>query len=160
MKLQDPSVTIHHTALCVHDFDRALTFYEDFLGFVVEGEMDYRDETALGVVVGLPDAVIRWAMLRLGNHRIELFKYYTPAGETAVRRQCDVGYTHLGIQVADVDAVYTQAIAAGYQTLSPPQWLRGGRTRVFYLCEPEGAITEFMQITPDPAGGDSRELQP
>lgn len=151
MKLKDPVLTPHHTAVCVTDFDHALEFYCSFLGFELEGHMDQRDEPALGTVVGLPGAVIRWAMLRLGNHRIEVFKYHNPAGEIAPRRQCDFGYTHIGMEVSDVDAVYEQALAAGYRALSPPHCLRGGRTRVFYLCEPEGAITEFIQIRPDGA---------
>lgn len=148
MKLKDPILTAHHTAVCVNDFDRALDFYVGFLGFTLEGEMDQRGEPALGEVVGLPGAVIRWAMLRLGSHRVELFKYYSPGGDTTARRQCDFGYSHMGIEVADVDAVYAQATAAGYKAVSSPRSLRGGRTRVFYLCEPEGAITEFIQFNP------------
>lgn len=146
MTLQDVLLRSHHTAVCVTDFDRALRFYTEFLGFEVEGEMDHRDEAALGEVVGLPGAVIRWAMLRGCGYRVELFRYYTPQGETRPRRQCDLGYNHMAFEVADVDAVYEQAIGLGYQCVSSPRDLRGGRTRVFYLCEPEGAITEFVQF--------------
>lgn len=146
MSLDDKLLSMHHTAVCVTDFERAKAFYLDFLGFELEGEMDHRDEPALGEVVGLPGAVIRWAMLRRGGNRVELFKYYQPQGDPLPRRQCDLGYNHLAFQVADVDAVYAAVQRAGYATLSPPRDLRGGRTRVFYCCEPEGAITEFIQF--------------
>lgn len=148
-RLRDAVLRPHHTAVCVTDFERALRFYTEFLSFEIEGEMDRRSEPALGVVVGLPGAVIRWAMLRLGDHRVELFKYYQPQGRTDARPQCDLGYSHLAIEVADVDGAYAQAMAAGYLATSEPQSLRGGRTRVFYLCEPEGAITEFIQFSPE-----------
>ena len=146
MQLQDTLLTTHHTAICVNDFERARNFYTGFLGFELEGEMDHRSEPALGEVVGLPGATIRWAMLCRGHHRVELFKYYTPQGETRARRQCDFGYSHMAFQVADVDSVFEQATRAGYECVSSPRVLRGGRTKVFYLAEPEGAITEFIQF--------------
>lgn len=134
-----------HVALCVNDFDRALAFFVGFLGFALEGEMDRRGEPALGTAVGLPGAVIRWAMLSHQGRRIELFRYYRPQGETRPRRQCDFGYSHIAFVVADVDAAYAEILAAGYRTVSPPQVLRGGRSKVVYVEEPEGAITEFVQ---------------
>lgn len=148
MKLQDKILEAHHTAICVNDFDRALRFYVDFLGFEVEGDMDHRDETAIGTVTGLPGAVVHWAMLRRGKYRVELFHYYAPKGESRAREQCDFGYNHMAFEVADVDAVYDQVRAAGYETTSSPQVMRGGRTKVFYTREPEGAITEFIQLAP------------
>lgn len=146
MKLQDSLLQTHHTAICVNDFERAKNFYVEFLGFDIEGEMDNRGEPTLGEVVGLPGAVIRWAMLRHGSHRMELFKYYVPQGDRTARRQCDFGYNHFAFQVADVDSVYMQAVQAGYQCVSEPKVMRNGYTKVFYLSEPEGAITEFLQF--------------
>ena len=147
MPLKDSKLMAHHTAVSVGDFDRAKQFYLEFLGFELEGEMDHRSEPALSEVVGLPNATIRWAMLRLGAYRVELFKYYTPQGDMQARRQCDLGYNHMAFEVADVDAVYEQAVQAGYRCVSEPKSLRQGRTRVFYLAEPEGVVTEFIQFT-------------
>lgn len=144
--MKSASVLPHHTALCVNDFERAKHFYIDFLGFTLEGEMDQRGEAALGEVVGLPGAVIRWAMLSRNGYRLELFKYYTPQGQTQARRQCDFGYSHMAFEVEDVDAVYEKVKEAGYECLSPPRELRGGATKVFYVLEPEGAATEFVQF--------------
>lgn len=146
MLLKDSILKAHHTAVCVSDFDRAMRFYVDFLGFTVEGEMDHRDEAGIGVVTGLPGAVVHWAMLVHGAHRIELFKYYSPQGDPAPRRQCDHGYSHFCFLVDDVDEVYRQVVQAGYRTVSEPQTLRGGRSRVFYVNEPDGAVTEFAEF--------------
>jgi catechol 2,3-dioxygenase-like lactoylglutathione lyase family enzyme len=108
--------------------------------------MDHRKEPALGEVVGLPGAVVRWAMLRHGSYRLELFKYYTPEGDARPRRQCDFGYSHMAFEVADVESVFSQVTQAGYRTVSAPKVMRNGRTKVFYAAEPEGAITEFIQF--------------
>lgn len=140
----------HHTAVCVEDFEAARDFYTGMLGFRLEGEMDQRKEPALGTVVGLPGACIRWAMLALGSHRIELFKYHAPAGEHRPRRQCDGGYTHIAFEVTDVDAAYARLTGAGYRTTAPPQVLRGGRTKVIYVLAPENCVTELLEFPPGP----------
>ena len=119
--VDDLIVRAHHAAVCVQDFDAARAFYVQVLGFRVEGEMDRRAEPALGEVVGLPGAVVRWGMLVRDDFRLELFKYYTPQGRTEANRQCDAGYTHLAFEVRDVDAAYARLIAAGHRTMSPPQ---------------------------------------
>jgi catechol 2,3-dioxygenase-like lactoylglutathione lyase family enzyme len=112
----------------------------------VEGEMDHRSEPALGVVVGLPGAVIRWAMLEFFGYRIELFKYYNPEGRSIAIRQCDRGLTHIAFQVNNTDEVCRRIRQAGYTTFSDPQDLRGGVTRPMYVNGPEGIAVEFLEI--------------
>ncbi|MBP5857125.1 VOC family protein [Marivibrio halodurans] len=137
---------MHHTAVSVRDFDAARDFFVDVLGFAVEGEARARDEPALGEVVGLPGAVVDWAMLARGEDRIELFRYHQPEGRMEPAEQCDVGYVHIAMQVDDVDAAYDAALAAGFRTRSSPRSLRGGRTRVFYMIGPEGLVVEFIEF--------------
>lgn len=137
---------VHHTAVCVSDLRAAIDFYTRVLGFEFEDEMTGRDEPALGTVVGLAGAVVDWAMLRRGGHGLELFVYRSPSGARDPGRQCDVGYTHMAMQVDDVDLVYRSVVSAGYATLSPPQSLRGGRTRVFYMEGPDRLVVEFIEL--------------
>lgn len=140
----------HHTALCVEDFDAAQRFFVELFGFEVEGEMDQRSEPGLSRVVGLPDALIRWAMLVHGEYRIELFKYYRPQGRRQPLRQCDGGYTHIALEVSDVDAAYGRLVEAGYGTVSKPEVLRGGRTKAVYLRGPEDHVVELIEFLPLP----------
>ncbi|HVO88957.1 MAG TPA: VOC family protein [Casimicrobiaceae bacterium] len=144
--VNDLVVRAHHAAVCVQDFESARDFYVRVLGFEVEGEMDRRGEAALGEVVGLPGAVVRWGMLVRDGFRLELFKYYTPEGRTQCNRQCDAGYTHLAFEVSDVDEAYRRVIAAGHRTTAPPKVLRGGRTKVIYLLAPEGSVVELIEF--------------
>lgn len=136
----------HHTAVCVENFDNAREFFTEIIGMQIEAEMDQRSEPALGVVVGLPGAVIRWAMLEFFGYRIELFKYYQPEGKTIAIRQCDRGITHIAFQVNDTDEVCRRIRAAGYTTFSDPQDLRNGITRPVYVYGPEGIAVEFLEI--------------
>ncbi|KAB2920849.1 MAG: glyoxalase/bleomycin resistance/dioxygenase family protein [Hyphomicrobiaceae bacterium] len=134
----------HHTALSVRDFEAARRFYVDLLGFRVDGEMERR--TDVGPVVGLPGAVIRWAMLARDGYRIELFRYDEPQGDMHPQRQCDGGYTHIAFEVRNVDEVYRRMRTAGYDAVSAPAELRGGASKAFYLRGPEGHVVEFIEI--------------
>lgn len=146
MTLSDLIVRSHHTAVSVEDFEIARDFFTEVIGMTLEGEMDNRDEEALGTVVGLPGAVIRWAMLERDGARIELFKYYRPKGRPVPIRQCDHGLTHIAYQVSDTDEACRRLRAAGYETLSDPQDLRGGASRPVYVRGPEGIVVEFVEF--------------
>lgn len=137
---------VHHTALCVRDFDAMRAFLVDFIGFQVDAERRERTETELSVVTGQENVRIRWAMLQLGAYRIELFHYFNPTGKTDPPAQCDTGFTHLAFAVSDVHEAYARSVAAGYDPISAPQTMRGGVSQVFYLRGPENVVVEFMQF--------------
>ncbi len=146
----------HHTALCVGDFAAARDFFIDILGFTVEGEIDHRQEPGLAEVVALPGAVVRWGMLVRDHYRIELFKYYEPAGKKDAVRQCDLGYTHMAFEVTDVDAAYARLTEAGYRTTCPPQTLRGGRSKVIYVLAPERNVLELVESPVPPVQAETK----
>ncbi len=153
--LDDLIVAPHHTALCVCDFDAARDFFVTVLGFALEGEMDQR--TDIAPVVALPEACIRWAMLERNGYRLELFKYYTPKGEHQGRRQSDGGFTHIALEVSDVDEAYRRLLARGIRTTCPPKVLRGGMTKVIYVIGPEDNVIELIELR---RGGQATLQQP
>ena len=146
MSVADLVRRVHHTALCVQDFDAMRRFLVDFLGFRVEAEMAERADPRLTVVVGLPEVNIRWGLYRCERHRVELFHYFSPVGKSVPPAQCDTGFTHLAFEVNDVHETHRRAIAAGYHPNSAPQSMRGGISEVFYLRGPEQIVVEFMQF--------------
>jgi catechol 2,3-dioxygenase-like lactoylglutathione lyase family enzyme len=143
-QLDDLIVAPHHTALSVEDFGAARDFFVTVLGFELEGEMDRR--TDIAPVVALPDACVRWAMLNRGGYRLELFKYYSPDGERHGRSQSDRGFTHIALEVSDVDEAYRRVTALGLRTTCPPKILRGGLTKVIYLLGPEDNVIELIEL--------------
>jgi glyoxylase I family protein len=140
----DLVIGCHHTALSVEDFEAARDFFVNVLGFTLEGEMDRR--TDIAPVVALPDACVRWAMLNRDGYRLELFKYYTPAGERHGRRQSDRGFTHIALQVSDADEAYRRVLALGIRVTSPPTVMRNGATKVIYLLGPEENVIELIEM--------------
>ena len=144
MSLSDLIVRPHHTALSVENFEATRDFFVSVLGFRLEGEMDRRSDIAS--VVALPDACVRWAMLNRDGYRLELFKYYSPAGERHGRRQSDRGFTHIALEVSDVDEAYRRVTALGLRTTCPPKMLRGGATKVIYLLGPEDNVVELIEL--------------
>lgn len=144
--IADLVVRAHHTAFSCNDFAAARKFFVGILGFKVVGEIEDRSGDGLDVVVGMPGARCHWAMLELGGYHIELFKWLTPDDGRAVTvRQNDFGYTHICIQVRDIDEVHRRLTAAGYTPLSKPGDMRGGRAKPFYAKGPEGCILEFCE---------------
>lgn len=146
MSISDLIEGVHHTAICVQDFDRMRDFLVDFLGFAIDGEMPDRSEPELATVVGLRGARIRWGLYRCGTHRVELFQYFEPRGKSDPPAQCDTAFTHLAFEVSDVHAAHDRSVAAGHTPLSTPQSMRGGVSQVFYLEGPEGLVVEFMEF--------------
>lgn len=140
----DLIIASHHTALSVEDFEAARDFFVNVLGFELEGEMDQR--TDIAPVVALPDACVRWAMLNRNGYRLELFKYYTPAGERHGRRQSDRGFTHIALQVSDADEAYRRILGLGIRVTSPPTVMRNGATKVIYLVGPEENVIELLEM--------------
>lgn len=140
----------HHTAFCVTDFEAARSFFVDLLGF--ESEMDgERSEPELATVTAVPGARVRLAMLRLGDYRVELFKYHGSKHLPGIHPQDKNGLTHLGFEVSDVDAVYERILAAGYKVTSPPVELRNGRSKLIYVYGPEDLVVEFIELREMPS---------
>jgi len=144
VSLDDLIVAPHHTALSIEDFEAARDFFVAVLGFDLEGEMERR--TDIAPVVALPDACVRWAMLSRDGYRLELFKYYSLAGEQHGRRQSDRGFTHIALEVSDVDEAYRRVTALGLRTTCPPKVLRGGATKVIYVLGPEDNVIELIEL--------------
>lgn len=144
VSLNDLIVASHHTALSVEDFEAARDFFVKVLCFTLEGEMDRR--TDIAPVVALPEACVRWAMLERNGYRLELFKYYTPEGERHGRRQSDRGFTHIALEVSDVEEAYRRVVALGVRTTCPPKVLRGGMTKVIYVLGPEDNVIELIEL--------------
>lgn len=75
---------IHHVGISTASLQRLARFYCDVLGFEPEFEIAWEAGTALGDIcddiIGLRRSTARAMKLRLGNMRVELFEYRSPAG--------------------------------------------------------------------------------
>ena len=139
---------VHHTAISTANLERALAFYRDVLGFQSFFEFSWPAGTDVADrITALPGSAARAVMLHAGNVAVELFEYASPpprAGDPW-RPVCDHGYTHLCLDVTDVDAEYERLKAAGMVFHCPPQDVGMG-IRTTYGRDPDGNVIELQEI--------------
>jgi catechol 2,3-dioxygenase-like lactoylglutathione lyase family enzyme len=120
---------LDHLALVTTDAERAAKFFIEMLGFKESGRLVTEGS---GTIV----------FVSLGGTQIELFGYgdasAAPAGNHAV------GYTHLAMQVDDLNAEYARLQAAGVEFTMVPTTIRPGLSIAFFK-DPDGNSLELMQ---------------
>ena len=109
---------LHHVGITVRDLDASLAWYSDVLGVEPEVVAEGSGEE-LGRAVGVPDARLRFAMLRLGGAVVELLCYDNDREETFTRSNADVGSAHVCIDVPDLQAGLRRPAGQGGPSSSP-----------------------------------------
>ncbi|MBE0598095.1 MAG: VOC family protein [Desulfuromonadales bacterium] len=142
---------VHHIGLSVASVERLSRFYRDVLGFDLVMEMDWEAGTPAGHycdrIIGLRNSASKVAMVSKGGLIIELFEYRSPVPK---RRPVDWqvsdhGYSHICLQVEDIDAEYARLRGAGMSFHAPPPEAADGM-RAIYGRDPEGNVIELLEI--------------
>jgi glyoxylase I family protein len=149
---------LNHTGLVVSEMERSLAFYRDVLGLteerneVLEGEM-------ISQVTGFENTRMHIAYLGNGDlrHSVELVQYLSPVAKDAQRIPSNsVGTAHLGAIVKDLDAVFGDLSARGFEFVGPPAVRPGARypwaRKACFLKDPDGYLVEFIERAPPPPG--------
>jgi catechol 2,3-dioxygenase-like lactoylglutathione lyase family enzyme len=134
----------HHVAIRAIDFDATLRFYIEGLGF------------RLHYPFAVPGRIDRAAFLDAGDGRfIEVFGPASMVQSEGRRRQPDEERTegallHFCLRVADTDAAYARAVAAGAASRVEPVTRQLGEdptveVRIAFVTGPNGEVIEFMQ---------------
>lgn len=147
---------MYHTGFVVSDMERSLAFYRDLLGLeeernaVLEGEF-------ISELLGFDGLKLHIVFLSNGDmrHSLELMQYLNPkGGPVAPRARNDVGATHMGVVVDDMDSLYAEFLEKGVKSVSPPvhrpdaeyPWAR----KACYVEDPDGNWLEFVERAPPP----------
>jgi catechol 2,3-dioxygenase-like lactoylglutathione lyase family enzyme len=144
-------------AISVSDVQRSQRWYRDVFGYQESGGT-YMFIPLLGSVdvLGVPDAtsVCWWLMDRQDFFQLELFEFSKPIPEPlpADWRPCDIGYTTIGIHVANLDGALERLARRRVPLLSDPIGEPGARR----VCvrDPDGVLLEIMED--DPRTSDQR----
>jgi lactoylglutathione lyase len=113
----------------VSDLDRSVRFWEEVVGIPVQSRTDI--PTAKEVVL----------QAEVGGSRIQLAQQLGQDGPI------DMGTAmwKLYVDTDDCQAVYDKAIAAGCESVSPPQQLDRWPVTVAFIKDPDGYLIEFVQ---------------
>jgi catechol 2,3-dioxygenase-like lactoylglutathione lyase family enzyme len=142
-------VTLSHIGLCVSDVDRATAFYVDGLGFEVTADHAVGAEFGPLMEVDSPD--LRSRFIARDGMSIELLQFVEPGhlGDGTRREVNRLGFTHMCLNVTDVDAVADRIVAAG-GTVLDGTWTRlpmgDAELRFVYCTDPDGTRIELMQL--------------
>jgi glyoxylase I family protein len=144
MKRLGTAPGFHHVAIRAVDFDQSIRFYTEGLGFRVHFPFS------------IPGRIDRAAFLDTGDGRfLELFGQGSTVQAEGRRRQPNEERTegallHFCLKVADTDASYARALAAGAESRIEPRAVRLGEdpqveVRIAFVTGPNGEVIEFMQ---------------
>ena len=138
VELQRPVLDI---ALVVRDFEKALEFYRDKLGFIPTRQINVDDGTARRTGLGAAGFDIQY--MRIGDVNLKLvhMKNSPPTGPTGSNTV--YGYRYVTMWVEDMDRTYEEWRANGVEFLSEPI-RRTPDMRVVVLKDPEGNLIEIL----------------
>ena len=142
---------VHHVAISTPNLDRLAAFYVDVVGFRQVMSTNWSHRPIIDRIIDLPGSAARQIMLQAGNAYLELFEYSSPVARQAdpTRSPSDHGYTHLCLDVTDIDTEYARLSAGGMHFHSTPptsEELGNGRLRAIYGRDPDGNIVELQEI--------------
>ncbi len=149
---------MNHTGFVVSDMECSRAFYRDLLGLREERDQILEGEF-ISELVGYPDARLHIVYLGMGDmrHSVELIQYLNPPGDTvALPQRHQVGATHLGVIVDDLDAFYQELSAKGVRFVSPPAIrpnpIYPSASKGCYMQDPDGNWLELLERPPAPPG--------
>lgn len=136
---------LHHVAVVVPDIAEGLRFYRETLGFTLLWRSSLNGESAgADAVIGLDGVCAEIAMLKAGSAHVELWTYVQPVGRDRRASPCDRGFSHIALDVEDIDAEYERLSAAGMRFHRPPVDLGNGAGAI-YGQDPFGNVIELYQ---------------
>ncbi len=153
-----------HFEITVRDLDRSLGFYRDQLGLpvVLEGTSDQVfPSTGRLRIYEHAERVFRFAVVAasaqpepMGHGAAPTVVLLSPLGDppTGASIKVDqVGITHFGIWVDDLDTLYERLEGEGVPCLEPPHTLLTtpeGIWRSAFLQDPDGVIVQLDEFVP------------
>ncbi|MGP0110922.1 MAG: SRPBCC family protein [Acidimicrobiales bacterium] len=148
---------LNQIAISVADVQLSHRWYRDIFGYQEAGGTSmFIPLLGSDKVQGVPDAtsVCWWLMDQQDFFQIELFQFSKPTAKSLPEdwRPCDIGYSTIGIHVADFDATLDRLDGRRVRLLSDPIGEPGSRR----VCvrDPDGVLLEVMED--DPRSGKPR----
>jgi catechol 2,3-dioxygenase-like lactoylglutathione lyase family enzyme len=146
-----------HFGICVADLDRSLAFYCQGLGFE-QAELQGEVEHYIDPLVELDDVVLEFRFLTRDGMSLELLHFVSPGtvGVPERRPMNQLGLTHLGLKVDDVDAAARRIVELGGRVYPHTRvgYRVGDQAPIdsVYCTDPDGVRLELIRQDAIPAG--------
>jgi catechol 2,3-dioxygenase-like lactoylglutathione lyase family enzyme len=143
---------VGHLGICCRDLERSLGFYRDLLGFRTLTEVHTADAQS-AKLLRLPGVDQRTVFLERDGVRLALYALRAPEtlGSGEPRAMNRTGFAALMLRVDDLDATLAPMRAAGVRVLDDTRVDHPGfRSRLVFVCDPDGALVELVEIPGDP----------
>jgi catechol 2,3-dioxygenase-like lactoylglutathione lyase family enzyme len=135
-------------ALSGTDLPRSLHWYRRTFDWTISRATVEHEGEAWARVPGLPEAKfsVAWMVERRAFFEFEVFEFERPRMrlQRSDARPSDIGYSRLGLQVRDWDALLERIACTGGELMSAPLGQRGERR--LCLRDPEGIHLELMEV--------------
>lgn len=142
--------SIRHIGFVVRNIEKSLEFYCENLGLEI-----YRRYTEEGPFIdnltGIKNVRLEWVKLIIpAGGLIELLQYHSPhdpdvLSEASPSPSNKLGCSHVALTVQDLSILYTKLISNGYTCKSKPLLAPGGKAKILYCHDPDGAILELIE---------------
>lgn len=137
-----PELQTHHVGIVVSDLEEAVSFYRDTLGLEVAAEFTLAED-GIGTAIDVDGVTGDFVHLDGGDSILELIEY-DPAGEDASADAINqLGATHVGFAVADIQAFY-EGLPDDVEPLSTPQPIEI-ETSIVFFKDPDGNFVEVVE---------------
>lgn len=139
--------TIRHVGLVVSDLDKALQFWCETMGFVVERQME-ETGSHLDAMMGLNDVRVTTAKLAdPDGNLLELLCFASHRDKDQwIGQPYSTGFTHIALTVSDVDEMCLRLRNVGLDIPIQPQYSPDGCVKVLYVRGLEGILIELVEL--------------
>lgn len=142
---------LFHTGITVSDLEESIRFCRDVLGLelLVAPTQPFGGEQ-FSIAQGLDGAVLRVAIFKVGEERLELLEYSTPEPLIVVPvPRTTVGASHVAFRVDDIEAKVSELAGRGVEFFSEIQVVDDGPLcgwHWVYFSGPEGITMELVEL--------------
>ena len=142
-------------SVVVKSIDDTVRFYEDLLGFEVDGDWE-GDTEGLKAMIGIDGITGRSVVGNIGHLRVE-FMDYSIFGKAAIAPPGSLGVNNFTFEVDDIDEIHQQCVAMNLQPGHAPAAI--SNVRQFFILDPNGITIEFVEYNESRRGLRSGDLR-
>jgi catechol 2,3-dioxygenase-like lactoylglutathione lyase family enzyme len=128
--------------------ERSIEFYRDALGFTVANELRVAGEPS-DTLLGLRGVDLHAVYVERDGFRLELLHFAAPRSPAHPPKRVmnDLGFTHLSVQVAEVDAALERLEQHGVRVDRSTRIVVGGVAVAAFVRDPDGLPIELVRRT-------------